>query len=409
MTEQELHAIIDQRSGEQVATALKAIRERNADLGERPVVERISMEGRDGETRNAMALATERRAIALGGALQMLATCRMDLPKAAELASKTEWAKASGVEKILTSGEAVNGGVMIAPVHSQELIDLLAPRTVVRRHISEVVDVSSGMVDMARITSDAATTWGGEIEQITEGSPTLDQLVMRPFQQKVLVPVSNTLLKRGGPRVAAMIRNTTLRSMALGEDQVFLTSPGSEHRPKGLKYWAADANQLTASTFTGTAAQKLTLVSDDLGRLILALEEANVPMTNPVWFMAPRTKQYLLTVRDGNGNKAFPEVADNMLYGWPIEATTHVVRNTGSGANESVVYLADCDELSLGQGSSLEVSMSSEGTFVDVDGNVVSAFQRNLTLLRVINEVGLTPKHREAIGYLSAVTWAPGA
>jgi HK97 family phage major capsid protein len=415
MTLEQLEAFVNEKAGAKVAAALSEAHAAKEAAGATQVLQRINVEGASGAYNdmagiraNDASLAKERRAIALGGALIYLANSKMDLEKAVKLAEKAK--EGESVVKILTAGEAINGGVLIAPEHSNELIDLLAPRTVVRRHVSDVQDVSSGSLDIPRLTADASTSWGGEIEEIREGQPTFDQLVMRPHQQKVLVPLSNTMLRRGGPRVATIVRNSTLRAMALGEDKAFLTSPGSEHRPKGLKFWAPTQNRLVAQAFTGTAADKLQKVTDDLGRLVLTLQEQNVPMTNPVWLMSPRSKMYLMTARDGNGNLLYyNELQRNLLWGFPVETSTHIVSNEGTGADESTVYLFDADEFMLGQGLSLQVDLSTEGTFIDVDGNVVSAFQRNLTLLRVINEVDFKPKHAEAVAYLTSVTWRPGA
>ena len=132
-------------------------------------------------------------------------------------------------------------------------------------------------------------------------------------------------------------------------------------------------------------------------------------MTAPVWFFAPRTKQYLLSLQTTTGVYAFRDEMTNRgtLWGIPFEATTHIVRTEGSGGNESSIYLADCDELVIGQGAQLEVAMSTEGSFIDADDNMVSAFQRNLTLLRVIAEVDLKPRHVEAVAWMDQVLWSP--
>ena len=71
------------------------------------------------------------------------------------------------------------------------------------------------------------------------------------------------------------------------------------------------------------------------------------------------------------------EMTKGTLWGIPFDSSTHIVRNEGAGEDESMLYLTDMDEMMLGQGQNLQVDMSSEATFVDADGNVVSAFQRN--------------------------------
>jgi HK97 family phage major capsid protein len=404
MTQEQLTAHIENIVGAQVAKALAKLNERRQDeaVSVARVEEIVGRVPGDFKSRNLEADKRQKGAIAFGGALLCLAEARGQYERAVEISKGNVWKSMPEVNKVLEAGSGTAGGVMIAPEHSEEVIDLLAARATVRRHISDTMDVSSGMIDMPRLTADASTSWGGEIEPASEGQPAFDQLVMRAFQQKTLIPISNTLLRRGGARVSQIVRNSTLRSMALGEDRVFITSPGSEHRPKGLKFWAPESNRLTAQSFS------LTHVNEDLGRLILTLEEANVPMTSPVWTFAPRTKQALMTLQTTTGSYAFrDEMTRGLLWGFPFDSTTHVVRNEGSGEDESRIYLWDADEFMIGQGLSLQVDLSSEASFVDADGNVVSAFQRNLTLLRVINEVDLKPKHAEAIATLNEVTWAP--
>ncbi len=337
-----------------------------------------------------------------GGIIAALAKSKGDLGKAIEIAEK-EW-KNGELAKALSAGSAADGGVLIAPEYSDEIIDLLLPRTTIRKHVENVTDLSSGTAYVSRLTASAQTSWGGEVQKISPSQQGFGLLTLRARQQKTMVPISNTLLRRGGPRVMNSVRMDTLRAMALGEDSVLLSSPGTEHRPKGMRYWAPTSNVLTA-----TSSPTLDQVTGDIGLLILALENANVGMTAPFWVMAPRTKQALMTMRLPNGPYAFrDEMLTGKLWGYPFESTTHVSTTLGSG-NKSELYLADGDELTIGQGPQLQVAMSEEGVIVDDAGNVISAFQQNMTFMRVISEIDFVARHAEAIAVLTGVPWAPGS
>lgn len=417
MTRAELVSIIRETAGEDIAKMAERIHERRADETH-GATDRELEDPQPAAQPRALVRALPPGAIRWFGALAHgVLMGKGDTVKTLAFV-KQNYGRTPGlvedIEKALVAGELVNGGAFIAPEHSDQVIDLLRARTVVRQHIPNTMDVSSGSLDMPRITADATTSWGGEIEEIRESQPSTDQLVMRPYQHKVLVPFSNTFLRRGGPRVADLVRNSTLRSMAIGEDRVFLTSPGSEHRPKGLQYWAPAANRISAQAFTGTNADKLTNATEDLGALLNALEQANVPMTGAFWWMSPRTKNYLFTVRDGNGNFVFnQEMNTGRLWGFPFEVTTSVpntLGSTGTGTGtSSLLGLTDGDEFMLGQGQSLQVDMTTEGTIIDVDGNVLSLFQRNMSALRVINEVDLKPQHEAATAHLVGVDWTPAS
>lgn len=395
MTEQELTAFVEKTAGAVVASALERVIEKRRDLAPR-------------ETLRPDPKAFD-KSLTLGYMSIALAAAKGRMSDAADYALKNFSGEVGEeIHKALTAGSLSDGGAFINPEHSQSVIDVLTPQTVVRKRIKMSVDVSSGMMDMPRVTADAAVSWGGEIAEIRESQPGTDQLVMRPFEEKVMVPFSNTFLRRGGPRVAEVVRNSTLRAMRIGEDVVFLTSPGTEHRPKGLQYWAnATTNRVAAQAFTGTDAAKLLAVTQDLGKLIQLLEQANVPMTGAAWALSPRSKNYLMTARDGNGNFAFrPEMLTGQLWTLPFDVTTSVPNTLGTGADESLVFLTDYDEFMLGQGSSLQVDMSDQGTIIDVDGNVISLYQRNMSALRVINQVDLKPQHAEATCHLTGVKWS---
>jgi HK97 family phage major capsid protein len=392
MTQKELETLVGRLAGDAVATALANVHERRKDLAtqvfeDRDVEEeKRRLQGRRDE--KTLLLGWTAQALVKGNREKAL----LAMPKAL----------AEEVEKALTSGNLEAGGAFFSPEHSQEIIDLLAPRTVVRRRVSSVIDLSAGTLDMARLTADATVTWGGEIEAIRESQPSTGNIVMRSFQEKALVPFSNTFLRRGGPRVANFVQKSTLRAMSIGEDTVFLTSPGTEYRPKGLKYWApAATNRLVAQAFTGTDAEKLTKVTQDLGALLLVLENANVPMTGAAWAFSPAIKNYLMTARDGNGNFAFrPEMLGGLLWGLPFDHTTSIA---------NAAYLTDYDEFMIGQGAAVQIDMSDQGTFIDADGNVISLFQRNMSALRMINEVDFVPQHEAATANLSGVNWTPAA
>lgn len=59
----------------------------------------------------------------------------------------------------------------------------------------------------------------------------------------------------------------------------------------------------------------------------------------------------------------------------------------------------------IGEEETLEIDYSKEATYKDSEGNVVSAFQRDQTLIRVIAKNDFGPRHVESIAVLTGVTW----
>jgi HK97 family phage major capsid protein len=130
----------------------------------------------------------------------------------------------------------------------------------------------------------------------------------------------------------------------------------------------------------------LAQVDADLNKALFRLENANANMTSVGWVMNPRTFRFLASIRDGNGNKAYPELDNGFLKGYAVAFTTQIPANltVGADSNGSELYLADFGDCFIGEDEGLVIDYSKEATYKDGQGNVISAFQRDQTLIRVI-------------------------
>jgi HK97 family phage major capsid protein len=220
-----------------------------------------------------------------------------------------------------------------------------------------------------------------------------------------LVPISNDLLAYAGvnPRIDAQVSNDLAVSMGLSEDLHFIRGAGTGSLPKGLRYWALPGNVAGAP-----AGATLTIVDLYLGSLMLRLEAANVDLAGCGWLMAPRTIRWLQSLRDGNGNKAYPEIDAGMLKGYPYALTTQIPTNLGAGGNESEIYFANFADCYIGEDTSLAIAISTEASYKDAGGNTVSAFQRDQTLIRVISKHDFGPRHAETVSVGTGITWGAG-
>jgi HK97 family phage major capsid protein len=351
------------------------------------------------------------KGLVFGGILSSLAASRCDLEKAVVHAkgivskSRNDEDKSLNeqVVKALEASTGAGGGFLIAPEQSEDFIDLLTPRAIVRSFGTPTINMDSGAMQISKLTAGSTAYYIGENRDATASQQDFGMKRLTARKLAVLVPISNDLIRRGGPKVNTIVRNDALRSASLKEDVTFIRSAGSEFTPKGLRYLAAAANIIAAN---GTV--NLANVTFDLGQLVLALEEANVAFSNPGFMLAPRTKQYLMTVRDSNGNYAFrAEMLTGRLWGYPFKTTTQIPRNLGSGS-DSEVYLVDFDDIVIGQTLAVEVAMSTEASYIDpTDGQLKSAFSQDQTLLRVLMEHDIQARYDLSIAILTGVTWTP--
>ena len=231
---------------------------------------------------------------------------------------------------------------------------------------------------------------------------TFDNLKLTAKKLTGLVPISNDLLAYSGtsPNVDKLVVDDLTGAMSSREDKAFIRDDGTLETPKGLLAWALAGFKFAASV--GDTIQK---VETDLNKLILALESVNANMGAPGWIMSPRSFRFLEGMRDGYGNKVYPEMKDGNLKGYPVGKTTQVPNNLGAGTNQSEIYFVDFNDCFIGEDETLLIDYSKEATYKDDSGNFVSAFQRDQTLVRVIAKHDFGPRHVESVAVLTAVTW----
>jgi HK97 family phage major capsid protein len=163
---------------------------------------------------------------------------------------------------------------------------------------------------------------------------------------------------------------------------------------------------------TSNEAYTETTVVNELTGMINRLDTANVNDKRRVWFMHPRTYNYLFGLLNSLGLYVFrDELSKGTLYGYPFKKTTQIPINiwdpTGTNKDCSFIILAEMTEAMILDSMSLEIAVSREGTYTDAGGNTVSAFQYDQTLIRAITEHDFQLRHDSGCAVLQFVRWAP--
>ncbi|MDO6353459.1 phage major capsid protein [Synechococcus sp. YX-04-1] len=201
-----------------------------------------------------------------------------------------------------------------------------------------------------------------------------------------------------------MVRDDAVLDAAQIQDRYFLRGSGTEYAPKGLRFQLLGTSYAATNILTMTGAPDLQKVDNDLGRMELALGNANVPYIGAHWIMSPRTAMYLTNLRDGNGNKVYPEMSEGMLRKKPVHITTEIPDNLGGGT-ESEIMLVHPAHILVGEHMGIEVAMSTEAAYKDSEGTMQAAFSRDETLMRMIMQHDIGARHLPAIAVLTEVTW----
>ncbi|MGV3679678.1 MAG: phage major capsid protein [Acidovorax sp.] len=353
--------------------------------------------------RDIQVISNERPGTRMAQMVRLLAMSQGNQQHAASLAADGGYGQ--DVAMALSTVTAGAGGVLVPVNFSSELVESLRPASVIRRMGVVSLPLNNGNLTIPRILGNTSVSYMGTETDIAVTDMTFGDLKLSAKKSAAIVPISNDLLANAGvsPRVDGLVVNDLTTSMGLSQDLHFIRADGTGTLPKGLRYWALPGNVIDAP-----AAPTLQQVETFLSGMMLRLENANVNMAGCGWLMAPRTIRWLGSLRDANGNKAFPEIDEGKLKGYPYALTTQIPINLGAGTNESEIYFVNFADCYIGEDMGLVIAYSNEASYKDGAGNTVSAFQRDQTLVRVIAKHDFGPRHVESIVVAKKVTWGEG-
>jgi HK97 family phage major capsid protein len=346
--------------------------------------------------------AEEQRGLRAGRLIRCLAAARGHPGEAAGHARKAF--KDEALAKALEAGDAVGGGFLVPPDYSSDIIELLRPVSRVRSAGPLLLPMPVGTVSIPKVTAATTATYTGEGQNIPISQPGFGMVTLTWRKLTAMVPISNDLIRFATPNADAFVRDDLVRALALREDLAFLRGDGTQNTPKGFLHWAPAANILPAN-----ATINLANVTIELGAMLNVLDEANIQMQRPVWFMAPRTKTFLMTQRDGLGNFAWAtEMTRGTLMGFPYYTTTQIPTNLGTGTNESELYLVEMTHAILGESERLLIDASTEAAYWD-GTQLQSTYSRDQTAIRAIAEHDFAMRHDQAVVVLSGVKYGAAA
>ena len=299
------------------------------------------------------------------------------------------------------STAAGSGGALVPESFHSEVIELLRPRTVIRRLGARSVPLPNGNLTMPRMAGGATASYVGEGADPKATGANFDDVKLSAKTMITIVPMSNQLIGNAGYNVEQLVLGDMLSAMAVREDKAFLRDDGTDNTPTGFKAIATAARR--TKPWSGTAT--LEAIDAFLDGLILMLMASDSLMINPGWALSPRSYMKLFGLRDGNGNKVYPELAQGLLKGYPIAHTNTIPVNLGAGTNESEIYFADFNDVVIGEQDNMTIDFSREATYVDSTGTLVTAFSRNQSVLRLVANHDIGFRHPEGLALGTSVTW----
>jgi HK97 family phage major capsid protein len=340
-----------------------------------------------------------------------LAAARNDPEKALSLGKKRygdDSTVVASMAKALSAQDAESGGFLVPDEISAELIELLRPASAFRQLNPRLLNMTTGTLRIPKVTGGAIGGYIGENQNLPKSQQTVGQIVATAKKLAVLTPVSNDLIRRASISAETFVRDDLVAALAQLSDLAFIRADGSGGQPKGLKSWAAAANQLLSGTST-PGSVTLDLVDTDLGRCVQQLLDADVAIRNPGWLIEPRTWRFLFVLRDGNGNAVYrDELRGGTLWGFPFAMSTQIPRNldfSGDTDNdETEIYFSDFADVIIAEQEGMMVDASDTAAYHD-GTNIIASFSQDQTVIRAITEHDLIVRHEESVVVLNNVVY----
>ena len=422
----ELERIIDERSQKQIESAKETIKkELGAGVSEAQLkeavekaVKEITEKAENEKAENVKYLEAFKEAVSGGDSLkvketpvtvvnQMLASAiramdAKDYRSVKQISheeilaqAKKDFPNSKAMHKVLST-KAVNagtpseGGFTVPLAFSSDYIDALLANTLIDKLGVRRVPLVHGNLSIPRMDATSAISWGGEETVGGTTQPEFGEVNMHAKKLFAKTAITNTLIRSSGVDVEGWIAEDLFRKAKIGLDEALLHGTGSQYQPLGLEN----------VTGVQTAGGSTTAIGVDMPNDMEALlGQANVPMENVKWLLSPKGKSWLKSAKFTTGPFAWASemATQKTLNGFEFLTSTTVkyTKATAPASDYSEYWLADWSQLLFGISKDISIDVSREGTFIS-GGQTISAFDKDLTLIRLITECDFACRHPQA-------------
>lgn len=306
-------------------------------------------------------------------------------------------------QRALNASSATAGGIFVPDEISNEVVELLRPQSTFLRGNPRRVTFDRGNFHMPAAASGAQAYWRGEGQRIPPSQPSFRDINLSAKFLGALVPVTEQLLRWSRIDIRNWVENDMALALASEVDRAAYFGSGTVNMPQGILNIPGTGSIAAVGGATPTVAQ----IEGNASALELAQMMTNLPQNGLAWVMSPRTMIFLQNLRDGNGNRYFPELqmTTPVFRNKPVFLTTSFPVNMGVGTDESVMALINFGDVFYGESRSLHFAVSTDAAYVNNAGNVVSAFQNELMLIRATTEVDVGLRYTQAVQKLTGIRW----
>jgi HK97 family phage major capsid protein len=314
------------------------------------------------------------------------------------------------VARALNSSVTGEGGGLIPQDFMADLIELLRAMTAVRGASPTEVGMPMGNLTIPRLAGGATAAYQNELDDIGISQERFDDVNFAAKKLTAMVPVSNDLIRRSPIGVEEIVRDDLTQTIARREDLAFMRGDGTDKGPVGMKSLCMAANRITVAAMPATPGpgDALTAILAGASAAILALQNGMSRMIRPTWFMHPTIARFISLARDQVGGFYWKdEIEAGRWEGYPIRLTQQIPTNlvVSTYTKGSEIYFCDMADFVIADTYNVVVDASDVAAYNDGTG-MVSSFQRDQSLFRVISEHDCNMRHLQSLAVLLTQDWA---
>ena len=300
--------------------------------------------------------------------------------------------------KALAATSPTDGGYLIPEVYSDQIIELLYPKTVIVELGAQTVPLTSGNLNLPKMTAGSRAQWGGEQRRIRSSSPKFGNIKLSAKRLEAIIPQSRELLMLTTFSADAMFANDLTRRMQLGLDYGGLYGAGAEFQPLGI------ANNKDVENVDATKVNNTDL-ADASGKItadfpIYVRSKAltkNIDDIKAGWTMNSMLEGVFMNMKTTTGAYIYrDEMATGKLCGFPYKVSNQIPT---SSDGKTDLFFGNWADLLIGDQMGLETYTTLDGTWTDDDGNLHNAFEENLAATRALMYDDIGVRHAESFLY----------
>jgi HK97 family phage major capsid protein len=336
-------------------------------------------------------------------------------PLAASKAAK-EWGD-NFVAKTLSGATIAGGGVLMPPEFATEFIELLRELSVIKRAGPRPVQMDSQVLQFGGVATGAVAAYRGEATPAAYSEPTTRGLELHARLLAVQCAASEQFLRVGQNNVQ-FVQDELQQAASARMDLAAIRGTGALNTPRGLRFQAVAGN-VYAEACAAAAANGSTLgeVANDLTRMMASVKAGDLQLVKPVWLINTNAWRRLFSQQNAVGQYIWREEMsrkappfDGTINGIPFIETglipTNLVTTYAGGALvASELYLFDAWQFLMGETKALTVKASSDASYHDATGALVSAFERGETVFDVEMEHDFALRQASKCAVLTNNTW----